>query len=82
MAYLCNLLLRGHERGASAGGMVRDPDWNDPPTPPQPMSAIVMGDMNFEPTCSIPDDLMDPRGSSLFMARSILREVQEGMGAC
>ncbi|WP_292294490.1 endonuclease/exonuclease/phosphatase family protein, partial [Marivita sp.] len=37
--YMCNLLLRGHERGASAGGMVKDPDWNDRPMPPQPMTA-------------------------------------------
>lgn len=47
--YMCDLLLRGHERGASAGGMVKDPDWNDRPMPPQPMTAIIMGDMNFEP---------------------------------
>lgn len=47
--YMCDLLLRGHERGASAGGMVKGPDWNDRPMPPQPMTAIIMGDMNFEP---------------------------------
>ena len=34
------------------------------------------------PTCSIPDDHIDPRRSALFMARSILREVREGAGAC
>ena len=33
-------------------------------------------------TCSIPDDHIDPRRSALFMARSILREVREGVGAC
>jgi hypothetical protein len=32
--------------------------------------------------CSIPDDHINPRRSALFMARSILREVREGMGAC
>jgi hypothetical protein len=32
--------------------------------------------------CSIPDDHIDPRRSGLFMARSILREVREGVGAC
>jgi transposase len=32
--------------------------------------------------CSIPDDHVDPRRSALFMARSILREVREGVGAC
>jgi hypothetical protein len=32
--------------------------------------------------CSIPDDHIDPRRSALFMARSILREVREGVGAC
>lgn len=49
VAYMKELLLRGHERGASFG--TRDPDspWLDRPAPPQPMSAIVMGDMNFEP---------------------------------
>ena len=34
------------------------------------------------PICSIPDDHIDPRRSALFMARSILREVREGVGAC
>ncbi|MHA3915019.1 endonuclease/exonuclease/phosphatase family protein [Halovulum sp. GXIMD14793] len=47
--YMCDILLRGHERGASAGGDVKDPDWCDRPMPPQPMTAIVMGDMNFQP---------------------------------
>lgn len=47
--YLRTVLLHGHERGASAGGKVTDPGWNDRPMPPQPMTAIVMGDMNFEP---------------------------------
>jgi hypothetical protein len=32
--------------------------------------------------CSIPDDHIDPRRSALFMARSILREVREGVRAC
>ena len=32
--------------------------------------------------CSIPDDHIDPRRSSLFMARSILREIQDGVRAC
>jgi hypothetical protein len=35
-----------------------------------------------EGSCSIPDDHIDPRRSALFMARSILREVREGFGAC
>lgn len=47
--YMLEILLRGHERGASAGGPVKDPDWFERPMPPQPMSAIVMGDMNFTP---------------------------------
>lgn len=47
--YMQDVLLRGHERGASAGGMNNSPDWWDRPAPPQPMSAIVMGDMNFRP---------------------------------
>jgi hypothetical protein len=34
------------------------------------------------PKCSVPDDHIDPRRSALFMARSILREVREGVGAC
>ncbi|WP_374637729.1 PIN domain-containing protein [Paracoccus sp. (in: a-proteobacteria)] len=34
------------------------------------------------PSCSIPDDHIDPRRSSFFMARSILREVREGVGGC
>lgn len=35
-----------------------------------------------DPSCSIPDDHIDPRRSALFMARSILREVREGVRAC
>lgn len=48
VAYMMDILLRGHERGASAGGMA-NADWADAKMPPQPMTAIVMGDMNFEP---------------------------------
>jgi hypothetical protein len=32
--------------------------------------------------CSIPDDHIDPRRSALFMARSILREVRDGVRTC
>lgn len=49
VAYMKDVLLRGHERGASAGGAMNDPTWFDRPLPPQPMTAIVMGDMNFAP---------------------------------
>lgn len=35
-----------------------------------------------EASCTIPDDHIDPRRSALFMARSILREVREELGAC
>lgn len=47
--YMRELLLRGHERGASWGGPVNGPDWGPRGAPPQPMRAIVMGDMNFTP---------------------------------
>ena len=47
--YMVDILLRGHERGASAGGMAAGSEWWDRPLPPQPMTAIVMGDMNFQP---------------------------------
>ena len=33
-------------------------------------------------TCSIPDDHIDPRRSALFMARSVLREAQNGDRTC
>ena len=49
VAYMKEVMLRGHERGASAGGAMNDPTWFDRPLPPQPRPAIVMGDMNFEP---------------------------------
>lgn len=49
VAYMRDVLLRGYERGASAGGLDADADWMDRPLPPQPMTAIVMGDMNFQP---------------------------------
>jgi len=47
--YMMDVMLRGHERGASAGGQMNDPTWFTRPLPPQPMTAIVMGDMNFTP---------------------------------
>ena len=34
------------------------------------------------PTCSIPDDHIDPRRTALFVARSILSEVRDGVRAC
>ncbi|MEL6572402.1 MAG: endonuclease/exonuclease/phosphatase family protein [Pseudomonadota bacterium] len=46
--YMMDVMLRGRERGASAGGPIAD-DWFAMPMPPQPMTAIVMGDMNFSP---------------------------------
>ncbi|MEL6170326.1 MAG: endonuclease/exonuclease/phosphatase family protein [Pseudomonadota bacterium] len=47
--YMMDIMLRGHERGASAGGAISAEDWMDKPFPPQPMTAIIMGDMNFTP---------------------------------
>jgi len=47
--YMMEVMLRGHERGASAGGAMNDPTWFDRSLPPQPGTAIVMGDMNFVP---------------------------------
>jgi hypothetical protein len=44
--------------------------------------ASVRAAWEQEPRCSIPDDHIDPRRSALFMARSILRGVREGVGAC
>lgn len=49
VAYMRDLMLRGHERGACAGGINTSGDWQDRPMPPQPTTAIVMGDMNFTP---------------------------------
>jgi hypothetical protein len=34
------------------------------------------------PTCSIPDDHIDPRRTALFMARSILQGYRDGGPAC
>ena len=34
--------------------------------------------ISLEITCSIPDDHIDPRRSALFMARSVLRDIQTG----
>lgn len=45
--HMMEVMLRGHERGASAGGPIADDTWFEKPMPPQPMAAIVMGDMNF-----------------------------------
>ncbi|ARE39024.1 Metal-dependent hydrolase [Rhodovulum sp. P5] len=49
IAYMRDLMLRGHERGASWGGTLKSAEWMRHPEPPQPMRAIVMGDMNFAP---------------------------------
>ena len=32
----------------------------------------------FLPSCSIPDDHIDPRRSAFFMARSVLGDIREG----
>jgi predicted homoserine dehydrogenase-like protein len=32
--------------------------------------------------CSIPDDHISPRRSALFMARSVLRDIRDGVRAC
>jgi transposase-like protein len=34
------------------------------------------------PRCPIPDDHISPRRSALFMARSVLRDIREGVWAC
>jgi len=47
--YMLDIMLRGHERGASAGGVLKTDDWLDRPFPPQPMTAMIMGDMNLTP---------------------------------
>ena len=49
VAYVKELMLRGHERGASWGGTLKSDDWMALPEPTQPQRAIVMGDMNFLP---------------------------------
>lgn len=49
VAMMRDILCRGAERGASWGGMRGDTGWFDRPEPPQPVRAIVMGDMNFTP---------------------------------
>ena len=56
------------------------------------LTLMVNGQLSIQPLkhhmpaivdrCSIPDDHIDPRRSSFFMARSILREVREGVGGC
>jgi hypothetical protein len=38
--------------------------------------------MGPEPNCSIPDDHISPRRSALFMARSVLRDVRDGVRPC
>jgi type I restriction enzyme S subunit len=53
------------------------------PTPDKSIQSKIVEEMKtFRLRCSIPDDHIDPRRSALFMARSILREVREGVGAC
>jgi len=39
-------------------------------------------DWDTLPTCSIPDDHIDPRRSAFFMARSVLRDIRSGVRAC
>ena len=38
--------------------------------------------LNNEATCSIPDDHIDPRRSAFFMARSVLRDIRNGVLPC
>ena len=33
-------------------------------------------------TCSIPDDHIDPRRSAFFMARSVMRDIRDGVRPC
>jgi len=33
-------------------------------------------------SCSIPDHHIDPRRSAVFMARSVLRDIQNGVQSC
>ena len=33
-------------------------------------------------SCSVPDDHIDPRRSAFFMARSVLRDIQNGVRPC
>ncbi len=35
-----------------------------------------------DPNCSIPDDHISPRRFALFMARSVLRNIREGVQPC
>ena len=44
------------------------------------LAAIMRGEADA--TCPIPDDHIDPRRTALFMARSILCEVRDGVGTC
>ena len=36
----------------------------------------------FDLTCSVPDDHIHPRRSAFFMARSVLRDIRDGVRAC
>ena len=43
--------------------------------------ATSLGVLNST-NCSIPDDHIDPRRSSFFMARSVLRDIRSGVRTC
>jgi hypothetical protein len=36
----------------------------------------------IKPMCSVPDDHISPRRSALFMARSVLRDIRDGVQPC
>ena len=36
----------------------------------------------LEASCSIPDDHIDPRRSAFFMARSVMRDIRDGVRPC
>ncbi len=41
---------------------------------------LLVSDAPFwETMCSIPDDHIDPRRSAFFLARSVLRDIREGV---
>ncbi len=44
--------------------------------------ASEIGAISLCPSCSIPDDHIDPRRSAFFMARSVLRGIRNGVRPC
>ena len=87
------LALKRKQNDAFVYNLMSDGELNEGSTWEAALSAahwqlgnlIAIVDVNNQQAggpCSIPDDHIDPRRSAFFMARSVLRDIRDGVRAC